>query len=219
MSASVTEEIFNAQIKTPFSMIIAGPSNSGKTTYVHQLLLNSDRLIDHTFDYVLWFYGQKIPNNLEIKNINIQYIDGIPENIDNFINPEKNGLAIFDDLMEECENNKIIANFFTKRSHHENVSIIFITQNFFSHGKERKTFTKNATYFVIFNSPLDQTISHSLAHKIMPKQKKVFQDIFNEATKTPYSYLFIDGHQQTPKKAMLRSNMFNEVQNVYYPTK
>ena len=209
--------IFDARIKAPFSMIIAGPSNCGKTSFVANLLHNSINLISSNLDYIIWCYGQSIPKDVKLKDKDIYYIDGIPDNFDNLIDSNKHGLVIFDDLMDECNNNKSISHFFTKRSHHENVSIIFITQNFFSEGKERRTFTKNAKYLVIFNSPLDQTIAQYLAVKIMPKYKKAFHDIFAYVTKDPYSYLLIDGHQETPKEAMLRSNIFDEVQHIFFP--
>ena len=212
-------DIFDARLKTPFSMIIAGPSNSGKTTFVIDLLKHSDRLIDNEFDYVLYFYGERFPHDKELAKHNIQFYQGLPESFDSFINPSKRGLAIFDDLMSECGNNKLITEFFTKRSHHENVSIIFITQNLFQEGKERKTFAKNATYLCIFNSPLDQTIAYILARKLMPKNQRCFVDIFVHATSRPHGYLFIDGHQKTPKNAMFRSNIFDSVQHVFIPQK
>ena len=213
-------DIIDARLKTPFSMIIAGPSNSGKTSYVNNLLKHSERLIDKKFDYILWFYGQSPPFQRKGEKMeHINFIDGLPASFDDLIQPHLNGLAIFDDLMSECSDNPLVSELFTRRSHHENLSIIFITQIFFSEGKERKTFTKNATYLVIFNSPLDQTISHSLARKLMPKQVKTFHDIFTAATNTAHGYLFIDGHQKRHKDVMFRSQMFNDTQRVYIPTK
>ena len=51
--ASSNVDVFDARIKTPFSMIIAGPSNSGKTSFVCNLLNKSKSLIDSTFDCIL----------------------------------------------------------------------------------------------------------------------------------------------------------------------
>ena len=213
-------QIFDARLKTPFSLIIAGPSNCGKTSFVANLLFHADRLIDNKFDYILWFYGESIPNN-EMLNTNkdIHFIEGLPETFDDLIDSSKTGLAIFDDLMKECGKNQLITDFFTRRSHHENVSIIFITQNLFHEGRERKKFTKNATYLTIFNSPLDQSMAYSLARKLMPKGQKTFIEIYNHAVDKPHGYLFIDGHQQTPKSAMFRSDIFDDVQHVFIPQK
>ena len=211
---------YNACIKVPFSMIIAGPSNCGKTTFVYNLLKNCDRVVDKKFDYVVWFYGQTPPNETpSVVEGNIKFINGIPSSFDEYIQPGLNGLIVFDDLMKECENNSMIGEFFTQRCHHEKLNVIYLSQNLFSDGKERKTLSKNATYLVVFNTPLDQTISHSLARKLMPKNIKTFHDIFTEATKTPHSYLFVDGHQRSPSNIRLRGNIFDVVQHVFIPNK
>ena len=121
--------------------------------------------------------------------------------------------------MKECANNSMIGEFFTQRCHHEELNVIYLSQNLFSDGKERKTLSKNATYLVVFNTPLDQTISISLGRKLMPKDIKTFHDIFTDATKTPHSYLFIDGHQNSPPHLKFRGNICNDVQTVYVPNK
>lgn len=218
MSAQDVFSIFDARLKTPFSLIVAGPSNCGKTTFVIDLLKNEERVIDNKFDYILWFYGETFPRNDFLQARNIKFHQGLPESFNNLIDPGKRGLAIFDDLMSECGNNKLITEFFTKRTHHENVSIIFISQNLFHEGRERRNFTKNATYLCIFNSPLDQTIAYNMGRKLMPKNLKAFVNLFTHAVGRPYGYLFIDGHQESPRNAMFRTQMFGDVQHCFIPT-
>lgn len=219
-SATHQFKIFDARLKTPFSLIAGGPSNSGKTTFVNNLLLNQDRLIDHPFDYIYWFYGQVPPKNeLFLKLTNLQAVKGIPDSFDNFIHEGQKGAIVLDDLMEQCTNNSLITDFFTKKSHHQDVSVIFITQNLFHKGKERITFMKNATYLVIFNAPLDSSEAFALARRIMPRKPKIFMDIYAHAVEKPHGYLFIDGHQETPKEAIYRTNIFDNVQKVLIPLK
>lgn len=219
MSGVVEDQfkVFDARLKTPFSLIIAGPSNCGKTSFVINLLKNSQRLLDNQFDYIIWFYGETFPRDDYLRYKNVMFYQGLPDSFDKLIDSGKNGLAVFDDLMSECGNNKLITEFFTRRTHHENVSIIFITQNLFHDGKERKNFVKNATYLCIFNSPLDQTIAYSLARKLMPKNQRGFVDLFSHAVDKPHGYLFIDGHQQSPRNAMFRTDIFGSVQHVLIP--
>ena len=219
MSHAVGMSVSNACLQVPFSMIVAGPSNSGKTTFVYDLLNNADRVIEKKIDYVIWFYGQTLPSMTHDMKGEVKFIHGLPSSFDEHIQPGLNGVFVFDDLMKECENNSMIGEFFTKRCHHEKLNVIYLSQNLFSDGKERKTLSKNATYLVVFNTPLDQTISHSLARKLMPKNINTFHDIFIEATKTPHSYLFVDGHQKSPAEIRLRGKICGAVQTVYIPNK
>ena len=219
MSAEGQFTKFDARLQTPFSLIIAGPSSCGKTSFVINLLKNNRRVVSNPFDYILWFYGESFPRDEYFQNQPITFHQGLPDSFDSLINPSKRGLAIFDDLMAECGNSKLITEFFTKRTHHENVSVIFITQNLYSEGKERKNFAKNATYLCVFNSPLDQTVGFSLARSLMPHNHRCFVNIFSHAVTKAHGYLFIDGHQESPKAAMFRSDMFGDVQHVYIPLK
>ena len=159
MSAEGQFTIFDARLQTPFSLIIAGPSSCGKTSFVINLLKNNRRVVSNPFDYILWFYGESFPRDEYFQNQPITFHQGLPDSFDSLINPSKRGLAIFDDLMAECGNSKLITEFFTKRTHHENVSVIFITQNLYSEGKERKNFAKNATYLCVFNRVFSRPVA------------------------------------------------------------
>lgn len=211
-------KVFDARLKTPFSLIIAGPSNSGKTTFVNELLLNQDRVINNRIDYVFWFYGQVPPKKELFDRIeNLTAVQGIPDSFKDYILPERTGIIILDDLMQECTNNSLITDFFTRKSHHENICVIFITQNLFHSGRERINFIKNTTYLTLFNSPMDQSLPIYMAQKLLPTNRKAFMDIYNHAVDKPHGYLFIDGHQETPKAAKFRTDLFEVVQRVFIP--
>ena len=46
------ETVVDAQMHHPFRCLVAGPSQSGKSTFVHNLLLQQNDIIDICFDYV-----------------------------------------------------------------------------------------------------------------------------------------------------------------------
>ena len=52
-------EVFDACLRTPFSAVVAGPSMCGKTQFVLKLLESWNTLVDSQFDYIVWSYGQK----------------------------------------------------------------------------------------------------------------------------------------------------------------
>ena len=210
---------FDARIQHPFRMILSGPSGSGKTFFVNNLIANSQTLINPPPKNIVWFYG------IETKGIktspepfndkNIRYVKGIPENFEEYLGPQT--LFIFDDLMQEASNNKKLTKLFTKQSHHWNVSVVLILQNLYYSGSERKTFFRNAQYLVLFSSPLDKSAVYAVAHRIMPKRVQSFLKVFEMATYRPFGYLYIDGAQNTPTDARLRTDIFKPYQRVFIP--
>ena len=53
----------DAQMHHPFSWLIAGPFQSGKSTFVHNLLLQQNDIIDIHFDYVMIILGMEANKN------------------------------------------------------------------------------------------------------------------------------------------------------------
>ena len=53
------ETVVDAQMHHPFRCLIAGPSQSGKSMFVYNLLLQQNDIIDICFDYVMIILGTK----------------------------------------------------------------------------------------------------------------------------------------------------------------
>ena len=58
----------------PFTCIVAGPTGSGKTTFVARLLRNASEMIDPPPERVTWYYGewQAAYKNLDIPNMRME---------------------------------------------------------------------------------------------------------------------------------------------------
>jgi hypothetical protein len=214
-------KIFDARLKHPFTAIVAGPSQSGKSTFVIKLLQLSDTYIDKPIHYIVWFYGENTPDINNIATVlpskHVTTFQGIPDNFDPFIDSLKNGLFVFDDLMSESSKNPLISELATRGVHHRNISVILILQNLFVQGKERTTFMRNSHYLVIFRNPMDYSIPRLLANKLLPRQQDTFLKIYEKAVTSGSRYLFIDGHQETPPEARFRTNILGKYQTVFTP--
>ena len=71
-------------------------------------------------------------------------------------------------------------NLFTKTSSHQNVSIIFITQNLFHKGKgdsQNSTLYKNTHLLVLFDSPLDTSTVSTVARRMSDSNSKPLRDM------------------------------------------
>ena len=211
--------MFDARLKHPFSLLVSGPSQCGKSTFIFNLLQNASRLVDVQFDYIVCFLGSDDPKLFELKNIyepKISFVSGLPLSFDEYLNSGKNGFFVIDDLMQQATEGKHVAELFTKKCHHENVSVDLILQNFFYHAKERQTILRSAHYLTIFRNPLDQTVIYSLAHRIDPVHKTAVIKTFLHAQEK-YRYLFIDGKQDSVPEARFRSDIFNSYQRCFIP--
>ena len=54
---------------------------------------------------------------------------------DSYLDVNKRNLIVFADQMTDASKDKRIVNLFTRDSHHRNLSVIYIVQNLFHHGK------------------------------------------------------------------------------------
>ena len=153
---------------------------------------------------------------LSSKFPHILFIEGIPENLNEYIDPKFRNLIVIDDLMSETGSDKKVTNLFTKGSHHRNLSVILLLQNLFYNGKESRTISLNAHYIVLFKNPRDNTIVTSLAKQMYPGKIKFLQEAFRDATKLPYHYLFLDLKPYTDEKFRVRTCIMpSETQYAY----
>ena len=171
-------------------------------------------MIDGAPENIIWCYGMYQPAYDEmLKTIpNITFVEKVPGNVESMINPTIQNLVVIDDLMHELSNDQRITGLFTKGCHHRNLSVIFILQNIFHHGKELRDMSLNCHYLVLFRSPRDSSQVNHLAKQMFPGHVKYMQEAFQDA----YCYLLCDLKPETPSDFRLRSNIFpGETQCAY----
>lgn len=190
------------KLQHPFTMVIAGPTGCGKSYFVRDLLSAKGEMFSIIPDKVVWFYGIYQPLYDEIENVT--FVEGLPPTFQEYLG--ENTVCVIDDLMQSS-NDKRLSNLFTRGSHHLNLSVIFITQNFFHKGKEMRDITLNAHYLILSKNRRDLSQITHLGRQLYPRQTKLFQEVFEDATKNPYSYLFIDLRSETPEGLRLRTNI------------
>ena len=194
------------QFRHPFTCMVAGPTSSGKTVLVKNILRNSKILVDGvTNPKITWAYGQWQKGYAEEEGFLINYIDGLPTEED--IIESKTDILVIDDLMTELGGDKKLANLFTKGSHHLSLSIIFIVQNIFHQAKCMRNVSLNCHYFLLLKNPRDRSQIYSLARQLYPTNSRYFIEAYEDATKEPFSYLKIDLTPNTPDKYRLQARI------------
>ncbi len=141
----------------PFTMIVSGPTGSGKTYFVKDML--EKNYISPTPTRIVWVYKRWQPLYEDMRRtLPIQFIQGIPANIDrdDFFSPQHTNVIVLDDMMSVTQNDPKVTDLFTEGSHHRNLSVVNLTQNLFPPGKTAVAQRRNAHYMVIFKSPMSQ---------------------------------------------------------------
>lgn len=189
-------------------MMISGPTGSGKTHFIRNMINACEKICDPSPKKITYFYAeyQDIFNSMP----NVTFVEGLQEEVINKSGGQEPEWIVIDDLMLEAANQSFISNLFTRGSHHRNISVILITQNFFMRGKESRNISLNCQYVVCFKNPRDKSMAVNIGRQMFPSKIKKFQLAYEDATSRPFSYLFIDLKPDTPEKVRLLSNLFEE---------
>ena len=142
-------ELHDLYLDHPFTMVVAGPTGSGKTSWIKKIIENAPIVSKPPPERIIYFYGEYQPLITQLKNVT--FIQGISEEIISHLFGE-NAWIIIDDLMNESSNSLLISELFTKGSHHRNLSVILILQNFFQQGRQMRNITLNSQYIVLFKN-------------------------------------------------------------------
>jgi hypothetical protein len=211
MTAST--EFYDIRLKNPSSLMLVGPSRSGKTSWLLNCLQNADVLFTTKPAYTIFYYGawQDIYDQMnklglvqEWKNECPQrdYIETVAERYKSI-----GGVCvIIDDLLTTM--NKDMAELFLVVSHHSNVTVFFLSQALFFDDRHFRSMKGSVNYVVLFKNPNTHKQVTSFFGDIRPRTKDALTKTYEKVTKKPYSYLLCDLHQETPEEVQFRTNIF-----------
>lgn len=205
------------EIQVPFRMIVAGPSQSGKTRFTTEFIRHLPKWSGIRDFNIVWCVGEKnaIPPDLP-KRTKIHI--GLPDITKIKVQSVHPHLIILDDLMCESGKDVDVLNVFTKNSHHNNISVILLVQNIFYKGRHMRDISLNATYIVCMKNPRDESQFMHLARQLYPDNPSALHRVYKEATQTQYSHFLVDCSQVTPAHLRFKSDIFSTFPSVYVST-
>ncbi len=123
---------------------------------------------------------------------NIEFVEGLPHNLqeDSFLDPKVRNLIVIDDLMSEAGKDTTVQELYTVGSHHMNLSVICLLQNFYFPGTQ--TMRRNSHYMVLFNMPADKTQIRTMSHQMFPDNGQYMLRAYEHAISKPYGYLVLN---------------------------
>jgi len=199
-------------IRQPSSVIVAASSDSGKSELVEQRLryLNVFQVKPDAYDR--W---QPRFDRMQ-KRDGIQFHRGLryPSHLTKWFGKTRGGVFVLDDLMEEGGQDKLVLDLFTKDSHHQNITVLYLTQDLFPPGKFSKTINCNAHYIVAFKNPRGQTGIRTILSQAFPDRCRRVLRLFKRVTSRPFGYLMLDVHPASDDRYRLWSNLTPREGNV-----
>lgn len=195
------------RFKMGSSLSIVGPSQSGKTVFVCNLLKVHDFMFTSPVNKIHWFCGiaqHELMKRFrsEIASLDLNEYQGLPENFDMVTAGD---IVVLDDLMEESMKSTVVTHLYTKIVHHRNCFLINISQNLFHKARDSRTRSLNTHYLILFNNPRDATqiehLSRQMKNKFLPKA------FTNATSQGPYSYIMLDFRQETPDEMRIRTRI------------
>ena len=212
---SISSEAYeNFRFGHKFSLMLVGPSMSGISYFVKQMLERDHIEYDDPRKQrrIHWFYGQyqDMLNDMR-RNMgkDIYFKQGLPAFEPDLcdIYPRYNNIVVLDDLMSMAIDIPIISKLFTQ-GRHRNASIILLLQNALPKGKYNTSISRNAQYMVLFRCPADRRQIGIMADRIFDKNKPAFMEIYNDIISKPYSYVVVDKKVETPARRQVIADIF-----------
>jgi len=145
-----------------------------------------------------------------MEDAGVQFHEGIPESDHLKSWFLKGGLLVLDDLMAEGGEDKSLLDLFTKRSHHQNITVLYLCQDIFPPGKYAKSISSNAHYIVAFKTRTDQLGMKNLLLQAFPTCWQDMMDAYQKVTERPFEYTVLDLHPASDDRKRVFSHLTHE---------
>ena len=207
----------------PYRILIIGGSGSGKTNTLLNLI-NEQNDIDKIYLYARdlsepkYEYLIKKREDAGIKHLNnpnafiecSNTMDDVYDNINDYnSNRRRKILIVFDDVIADIMTNKkfqaIIKELFI-RCRKLNISIVFITQYYFSVPKDVRL---NSTYYLILKINSRKELQYISINHSADIDYKDFMKVYRECTKEPFNFLTIDTTLPASNPSKFKKNLFD----------
>lgn len=241
----MNEKTFDARLPNPLSCLIVGPSSSGKTTFLTQLMRigrSRDREVftdPRCFSnkvilyynawqpaYDLWKSEGLLHESYDVSKYGLPKQKDIRKHAKDYV--DKGGIVmIFDDM--SCKLTFDIEMLFLVFRQHLNINTFYLTQELFQPDEHYRKMSRNAQILVVFKTTRYLSCIQELAKQACPKNSNFLYNIYLESTKQPHSYLLFDFTQRIDESLRFRSDIlcqrgsyplaYIDVQNVDYKRK
>lgn len=192
------------EFKSPATILISGPSQSGKSTLVLKMI-KEPSCFDRPPTNVIIAYSRMqalYRDIMDCSPVPVRLVQGLSQDL----KTTAGTLLVIDDLQNEA--GKAVCDWFTKNAHHYETNVVYLVQNLFLKSPEHRTASINAHYIILFKNPRDKSIIIHLAKQFAPNNPGYIVDAFKQATARAHGYLMLDFKQETNDLFRIRDSVF-----------
>eukprot|EP00794_Sanderia_malayensis_P021233 gene21233-biopygen16271 len=240
------QEQYDFRFKTPFTVMLAGKTKSGKTELVLDILQQWRFITDDTAGAytkkLYWFYGTRSEDQInrakhiwdgfrdelqdgdDTKNIAWHPVKGVEsQEAQTRIEEMSDAIVVFDDLMTEMTKSDKMSQFFTRESHHRNLCMFFVWQDIFPQQKHAAMISKNTDYKIIFDNPSCRDSVRRMLGRMYPKTKQAGEvtakilDALERAPPDSYPFVQLNCRPNERPETRIVSNLISRnLDDVHY---
>ena len=183
------------------NIIVVGPTSSGKTTTVLNIL--KQRLIEPFPPNIIYLFGARQQfmdtwNHIE-GNPKIHFHEGLQlEILDKYKTPK---VLIIDDLM--LEQSKALTQHFLSGSHHKQTTTIYIAHKIYMNDENYRLLSNNAQYFIIMKNKRNRSELLTLARQILGEEASRVLDAYKTINSRPYGSVLLSLANQVPEELIV----------------
>ena len=206
--------MYDIRLKENFKLFLSGPSRCGKTFFVADLLQNLGTISKYPPTVIIYVYKTwqwKFDEMKHLVHVFLEDDENVVEKIKEYATGQSI-LVVFDDMINSKSLNTL-APLFTVDGRHMNMSLVFLTQRMFVNDEYFRQISQNCDYFIVFKNPRNSSEIRTLAQQITPGSLYLIK-IYIEATKEPFSYLFINLTQECESEVKYLSQIFTKDHSV-----
>ena len=207
------ENTFDLRFDPGATHLLVGPSASGKTYRVCDILRNKDVIIkggsnikNVVFCYAVW---QPVYDDLKTKKIVTKFVNYKPsvKEFTQLVKPYVKGggsICVIDDFMGQIDED--LLDIVTVHSRHNNTTTFLLFQSLFPANKLARKISLNVKYMHVHKNPRENAQIQTLARQVSPTDYKWIVEAYHDCTEKPHTCFLIDMTQQCDEKLRFRSN-------------
>ena len=214
-----------------FRCLLVGPSGTGKSQTLLNILKEKDKYFTTTYDFICYFYpvnGMSPIRREYIKNLvkivpEVEVYEGLPK-CSEVLPHLGSKLFVFDDLYYDAIESQDFMSFAIQGSHQSNTSFFLTTQNLYQNSKYKSSIIRQITDFIVWPFVGDHSTLSYLSQQLHGDRKTLPEcmEWIKKNVDNPFErciWICLNIADKTPEKYKIRANFLKNDPTIVFQKK